>query len=268
QVADVESSSRISVLWSHDGIRAVVAVPLLRDERVTGALVIRRKVTGEFAPSTVKLLQTLASQSVLAIENARLFKDSQAKSEQLAEASKLKSQFLANMSHELRTPLNAIIGLAEMLLEDARAIEHAAEGEPLERILRAAHHLLELINDILDLSKIEAGRMDLHLETFDIGPLVADVATTMGPVAAKNGNQLLVNCPPDIGEMHADPTRIRQALLNLMSNASKFNERGRVTSEVARLKAQGGGEEITIAVGDTGIGMSSEQVGRLFQEFV
>ena len=268
QVADVESSSRRSVVWSHDGIRAVIAVPLLRDERVTGALVIRRRVTGEFSPSTVKLLQTLASQSVLAIENARLFKESQVKSEQLAEASKLKSQFLANMSHELRTPLNAIIGLAEMLLEDARAIEHAAEVEPLERILRAAHHLLELINDILDLSKIEAGRMDLHLETFDIGPLVADVATTIGPAAAKNGNQLVVNCPPDIGEMHADPTRIRQTLLNLMSNASKFTERGRVTIDVGRLKAPGGGEQIAIAVIDTGIGMSSEQLGRLFQQFV
>jgi len=268
QVADVESSSRMSALWSHDGIRAVVAVPLLRDERVTGALVIRRKVTGEFTPSTVKLLQTLASQSVLAIENARLFKESQAKSEQLAEASKLKSQFLANMSHELRTPLNAIIGLAEMLLEDARELERTAEIEPLERVLRAAHHLLELINDILDLSKIEAGRMDLHIETFAIGPLVADVAATIGPVAAKNGNQLEVHCPPDIGDMHADPTRIRQALLNLLSNASKFTENGRVTIDVARLRAQGGGEEITLAVSDTGIGMSSEQLGRLFQEFV
>jgi signal transduction histidine kinase/CheY-like chemotaxis protein len=268
QVADVESSSRISVLWSHDGIRAVVAVPLLRDERVTGALVIRRKVTGEFAPSTVKLLQTLASQSVLAIENARLFKDSQAKSEQLAEASKLKSQFLANMSHELRTPLNAIIGLAEMLLEDARELERTAEIEPLERVLRAAHHLLELINDILDLSKIEAGRMDLHIETFAIGPLIADVAATIAPAAAKNGNQLAVHCPPDIGDMHADPTRIRQALLNLLSNASKFTERGRVTIEVARVLAQGGGEQITLAVSDTGIGMSGEQMSRLFQEFV
>ena len=267
QVADVESSTRMSILWSHDGIRAVAAVPLLRDEHVSGALVIRRRVKGEFAPSTVKLLQTLASQSVLAIENARLFKESQAKSEQLAEASKLKSQFLANMSHELRTPLNAIIGLAEMLIEDARAVERAAEVEPLERILRAAHHLLELINDILDLSKIEAGRMDLHLETFAIEPLVADVATTIGPVAAKNGNQLVVNCPPDIGEMHADPTRLRQTLLNLMSNAGKFTERGRVTIDVARREA-GGREEITIAVGDTGIGMSSEQLGRLFQEFV
>ena len=268
QVTDTEYfQQRVSSLWEHDGIRAVVAVPLLRDEHVTGALVIRRKVSGEFAPSIVKLLQTLASQSVMAIENARLFKESQAKSEQLAEASKLKSQFLANMSHELRTPLNAIIGLTEMLHEDARDLQRAEELEPLERVLRAAHHLLELINDILDLSKIEAGRMDMHVETFAIAPLVEDVIATIGPAAAKNGNELIVHCPQDIGEMHADQTRIRQALLNLLSNANKFTEHGSVTVDVARVMSKGS-EEITIAVTDTGIGMSPEQVGRLFQEFV
>src|SRR5437667_5984295 len=267
QVSDVELSQRVSVLWVHDGIRAVVAVPLLRDEHVTGALVIRRKVSGEFAPSIVRLLQTLASQSVLAIENARLFKESQAKSEQRAEPSKLKSQFLANMSHELRTTLNAIIGLTEMLHEDARDLKHSEELEPLERVLRAAHHLLELINDILDLSKIEAGRMDMHVETFAIAPLVDEVLATIGPAAAKNGNEIIVHCPQDIGEMHADQTRIRQALLNLVSNANKFTEHGIVTIDVARLMSKGS-EEITMAVRDTGIGMSPEQMGRLFQEFV
>jgi signal transduction histidine kinase/DNA-binding response OmpR family regulator len=268
QVTDTEYfQQRVSSLWEHDGIRAVVAVPLLRDEHVTGALVIRRKVSGEFAPSIVKLLQTLASQSVMAIENARLFKESQAKSEQLAEASKLKSQFLANMSHELRTPLNAIIGLTEMLHEDARDLKRAEELEPLERVLRAAHHLLELINDILDLSKIEAGRMDMHVEAFAIAPLVDDVISTISPVATKNGNEIIVRCPPDIGEMHADQTRIRQALLNLVSNANKFTEHGSVTVDVARVTGKGS-EQITMAVRDTGIGMSSEQIGRLFQEFV
>ena len=266
QVTDVETSSRIGIVWGH-GIRSVIAVPLLREEHVTGALVIRRKVAGEFAPSTVRLLQTLASQSVLAIENARLFKESQAKSEQLAEASKLKSQFLANMSHELRTPLNAVIGLTEMLLEDARDLKRPEEAEPLERILRAAHHLLELINDILDLSKIEAGRMDLHVESFPIGPLVDDVIATIRPVATKNANEIIVHCAPDIGDMHADQTRIRQALLNLVSNANKFTERGRVTVDVARVTDRGRAE-VTMTVADTGIGMSPEQVGRLFQEFV
>ena len=268
QMSDVDLyNHRASALWEHDGIRAVVAVPLLREDNVTGALVIRRKVTGAFAPSIVRLLQTLASQSVLAIENARLFKESQAKSEQLAEASKLKSQFLANMSHELRTPLNAIIGLTEMLHEDASELKRTEELEPLERVLRAAHHLLELINDILDLSKIEAGRMDLHVETFAIAPLVHEAIATIGPVAAKNGNEIIVHCPADIGEMHADQMRIRQALLNLVSNANKFTEHGRVTVDVTRVMSKGS-EEITMAVRDTGIGLSSEQVGRLFQEFV
>ena len=268
QVTDAELfNQRLKNLRLYDGIRAVIAVPLLREEHVTGALIIRRKLAGEFAPSVVKLLQTIASQSVLAIENARLFKESQAKSEQLAVASKLKSQFLANMSHELRTPLNAIIGLTEMLHEDARDLRRAEELEPLERVLRAAHHLLELINDILDLSKIEAGKMDIHVETFAIAPLVDEVIATIGPVAAKNGNELVVHCPQDIGEMHADQGRIRQALLNLVSNASKFTENGRVTIDVARVMGKGT-EEITMAVSDTGIGLSSEQMGRLFHEFV
>jgi signal transduction histidine kinase/DNA-binding response OmpR family regulator len=268
QITDIESSSyRLRQLWLQDGIRAVIAVPLLREEHVTGALVIRRKQAGEFSPSVVKLLQKLASQSVLAIENARLFKESQAKSEQLAEASKLKSQFLANMSHELRTPLNAIIGLTEMLHEDAQDLKRPEELEPLERVLRAAHHLLELINDILDLSKIEAGRMDIHVETFAIAPLVDEVVGTIAPVAAKNGNEIVVLCPRDIGEMHADQTRIRQALLNLVSNASKFTEHGKVTVAVTRTSNQGV-DEITMAVSDTGIGLSPEQMSRLFQEFV
>ena len=268
QVTDIEKSNYgRRNLWEHDGIRAVVAVPLLRDEHVTGALVIRRKQAGEFAPSIVRLLQTLASQSVLAIENARLFKESEQKSEQLAEASKLKSQFLANMSHELRTPLNAIIGVSEMLHEDALELKRTEEIEPLERVLRAARHLLELINDILDLSKIEAGRMDIHVESFDIAILVEEVMATIGPMAAKNGNEISVHCPQDIGSMHADQTRIRQALLNLLSNANKFTEHGTVKLEMARVMMQGV-EQITMAVADTGIGLSPEQMGRLFQEFV
>src|SRR5205814_10224264 len=125
------------------------------------------------------------------------------------------------------------------LLEDARDLKRPEEAEPLERILRAAHHLLELINDILDLSKIEAGRMDLHVESFPIGPLVDDVIATIRPVATKNANEIIVHCPPDIGGMHADQTRIRQALLNLVSNANKFTERGNVTVEVARVTDRG-----------------------------
>jgi len=159
----------------------------------------------------------------MAIENARLFKESQAKSEQLAEASKLKSQFLANMSHELRTPLNAIIGLTEMLHEDARDLKRAEELEPLERVCVRRTICWSSSTIFWNLSKIEAGRMDMHVEAFAIAPLVDDVISTISPAAAKNGNEIIVHCPPDVGEMHADQTRIRQALLNLVSNAKQVH---------------------------------------------
>ena len=213
------------------------------------------------------LLQAFAAQSVLAIQNARLFQQIQEKGEQLEAASQLKSQFLANMSHELRTPLNAIIGVTEMLHEDAVDLEREDELEPLDRVLRAARHLLALINDILDLSKIEAGKMELHLENFPLAPLVDDVVKTIQPLAEKTGNELVVNCPADIGAMFTDSTRVRQALLNLASNANKFTERGKVSFDVSRA-AEHGEDWITVKVTDTGIGMTPEQLDRLFQDFV
>jgi signal transduction histidine kinase len=201
---------------------------------------------------------------VLAIQNARLFDEIEDKSRQLAEASQHKSQFLANMSHELRTPLNAIIGVSEMLREDAEALQQ--DTEPLDRVLGAGRHLLALINDILDLSKIEAGRMELQIEAFPLAPLIADVVKTIEPLAAKNANQVAVKCDGEIGTLHADQMRLRQALLNLMSNANKFTERGTITVE-ARLGQQNGRDWVTIAVADTGIGMTPEQMAKLFQEF-
>ncbi len=248
-------------------VRAVLAVPLLREERVIGGLVIRRRAAGEFSPDVVTLLQTLAGQSVLAIQNARLFREIAEKGKQLEVASQLKSQFLANMSHELRTPLNAIIGVTEMLHEDAVDLKREDELEPLERVLRAAKHLLALINDILDLSKIEAGKMDIHIESFAVAPLIEDVVQTIGTMAAKNGNKVVVDCPADLGTMRADQTRIRQALLNLASNANKFTEKGTVTIG-ARRGVDAGREWVTMAVTDTGIGLTPEQMGKLFQDFV
>jgi len=184
--------------------------------------------------------------------------------QQLELASKHKSQFLANMSHELRTPLNAIIGVSEMLREDAHALKQ--DTEPLDRVLGAGRHLLALINDILDLSKIEAGRMELHLETFPLVPVIEDVAKTIEPMASKNGNRLVVDCPADIGMIHADQTRFRQSLLNLASNANKFTEQGSITV-AAQQKRENGRDWITLAVSDTGIGMTPEQMNKLFQEF-
>jgi adenylate cyclase len=182
------------------------------------------------------------------------------------EASRTKSSFLANMSHELRTPLNAIIGVTEMLQEDARDLKREDEIEPLDRVLRAARHLLALINDILDLSKIEAGKMDIVLERFPIRNLIDDVAQTVEPVASKNGNKIVVDCPDSIGSMYADQIRVRQALLNLVSNASKFTANGIIAISAARA-GKGAAERIEIAVVDNGIGMNAEQVGKLFQEF-
>jgi signal transduction histidine kinase/DNA-binding response OmpR family regulator len=263
---DVDYGERLRELFGRLGFRARLAVPLIRDEQIVGALVVRRKDPGAFSPELTELLQTFATQSVVAIQNARLFREIEEQGRQLENASRHKSQFLANMSHELRTPMNAIIGVGEMLLEDARDLRRTEEIEPLERILRAARHLLALINDILDLSKIEAGRMEVHLESFPVAPLVEEIAGTMRPLAEKNGNRLEIECAADVGTMRADLTRVRQALLNLVSNAVKFTEQGRVAIAARRL-AGPAGDDIVFQVTDSGIGMTAEQVARLFQDF-
>jgi signal transduction histidine kinase len=257
---------RLLGILEQAGFRALLAVPLLREDRIIGALVVRRKAEGEFPREMVELLQTFATQSALAIQNARLFAEVQAQGRELVIASQHKSQFLASMSHELRTPMNAIIGYSEMLLEDARDLGRDDEVEPLERILQATRHLLTLINDILDLSKIEAGKMELHPEVFDVASLVNDVAATIAPLVEKNGNRLAIACASDLGVLRADATRVRQALLNLMSNAVKFTRDGLITLAATRDRGADS-DQITLAVTDTGIGMTPEQMARLFQDF-
>ena len=271
QVADISQEgvyrSRLREPLLRMGYRALLAVPLVREDHVIGTLAVTRKAPGEFPAEVIELLKTFATQSALAIQNARLFRELEAKSQELQVASRHKSQFLANMSHELRTPLNAIIGVTEMLLEDAQAAAQPDQIEAHERILRAGRHLLALINDILDLSKIEAGKLELSLESVALAPMVEDVVATIRPLAAKNANQVDVDCAADAGVIQADPTRLRQALLNLASNAGKFTERGRIRIAVTRRPDDHGREWVTLAVSDTGIGMTAEQMAKLFEEF-
>ena len=193
-------------------------------------------------------------------EQAR--EDAEAAKEQAEEANRSKSVFLANMSHELRTPLNAVIGITEMLEEDAQDLGQDDFIDPLHRIRGAGNHLLQLINEILDLSKIEAGKLDLEYEQIDLKPLVDEIAMTAAPLADKNGNRLEICCPGDIGRMRTDVTRLRQVMLNLLSNACKFTKNGRVGLDVAS-----DADQLVFAVTDTGIGMTQEQMGKLFQEF-
>ena len=237
---DVNADPNYTFDTAGTGIRSVLGVPMLREGTPIGVLALARSEVRPFTDKQIELVSTFADQAAIAIENVRLFEEIQDKSRQLAEASQLKSQFLANMSHELRTPLNAIIGVSEMLREDAEAANQ--DLEPLDRVLGAGRHLLALINDILDLSKIEAGRMELNLETFALVPLIEDVVKTIEPLVAKNGNHVAVHCDAPIGMIHADQMRLRQALLNLVSNANKFTEKGTITSPLT-------GDRRTAAIG-------------------
>ena len=247
------------------GFRARLVVPLVGTDRVVGALVIRRKQPGNFSEDTIQLLQTFADQSVLTIQNARLFREIEDKSRQLELASQNKSLFLSSMSHELRTPLNAIIGLTEMMVSNASRFGTEKAQEPLQRVHRAGQHLLSLINEVLDLSKIEAGKLELRTESVTLAPLVDEVIGTARQLADQNKNRLVAECQEGLAPLTVDPMRLRQILLNLLSNSCKFTKQGEVALRARKVVK--GRDWIEFAVSDTGIGMTAEQQAKLFQEF-
>jgi signal transduction histidine kinase len=246
-----------------------VNVPLIHGDTVIGVLTVVRRDWQGFTTAQLALVETFAAQAVIAIENARLFEEIQQKGRELEavnaaleDANRHKSAFVANMSHELRTPLNAIIGYSEMLAEEAEDLGVETMVADLGKVNAAGRHLLSLINNILDLSKIEAGKMDPYLEDFAVADLIRDVVAVVQPLIESNGNRLVVETDGDLGVMHADLTKVRQALFNLLSNAAKFTDHGTIALSASRRD-----DTLAFIVADTGIGMTEEQQARLFRAF-
>jgi signal transduction histidine kinase len=241
----------------------LLAVPLISEDHIVGGLVVNRREPGEFAPEVIDLLRTFATQSALAIQNARLFREIGDKGRQLAAASQHKSEFLANMSHELRTPLNAIIGYSEMLQEEAQDRHQDAFIPDLEKINAAAKHQLSLINDILDLSKVEAGRMELEVTDFDLPSAINNALTLVRERATRRGITLGPAIDDRVGVIQADERKVKQVLLNLLSNALKF------TPEGGRIDVQASVNEnmVELSVADTGVGIAPDDQEAVFEEF-
>jgi signal transduction histidine kinase/CheY-like chemotaxis protein len=257
--------SRVSEALENAGHRALLAVPLLREDRMLGGLVVSRKSPGGFAPKVVALLQTFASQSALAIQNARLFEALERQDRALEEASRHKSEFLANMSHEIRTPMNAIIGMSTLA---ARTELTPRQSDYLAKIQQSGQHLLGILNDILDFSKIEAGRMTVEHTDFEIEKLLENVANLVSEKAVDKGLELVFDVGADVpGSLIGDTLRLGQVLINYANNAVKFTERGEIHI-VIRVQERTENEVLLhFAVRDSGIGLTQEQMKRLFQSF-
>jgi signal transduction histidine kinase len=262
-IAEESYESPVRDALLRTGYRALLAVPLLREDHLIGGLTVNRKAPGEFPPEVIELLQTFATQSALAIQNARLFREIEDKSRQLEVADRHKSEFLANMSHELRTPLNAIIGFSEVLLERMFGEVNEKQAEYLQDVLSSGRHLLSLINDILDLSKIEAGRMELEMASFDMPLALQNAMTLIRERADRHGIALSLAVDERLGAFAGDERKIKQILLNLLSNAVKFTpEGGRIS-----VKAMPADGSVEISISDTGIGIAPEDQEAIFEEF-
>ncbi len=245
------------------GYRALLAFPLLRENRLIGGLVVRRKTSGEFPPPVVEMLQTFAAQSVVAIHNAQLFREIEHKGQEIEIANKHKSEFLANMSHELRTPLNAILGYSELIIDNIYGEVPEKIREVLERVEKNGRHLLSLINDVLDLSKIEAGRLTLSLNDYSIQDTIQTAITSVEALAVEKNLDLKVIVPKSLEKGKGDEQRIAQVMLNLLGNAIKFTKQGEVKVEAALSN-----ESFLISVTDTGIGLSEIDQEKIFEEFI
>ena len=266
QVPDIlaaPAESRVRGALVRAGYRALLAVPLVREGHLLGGLTVIRKATGAFAPEVIELLRTFATQSALAIQNARLFLEIEDKSRQLEAASRHKSEFLANMSHELRTPLNAIIGFSEVLAEKMFGEVNAKQAEYLQDILESGRHLLSLINDILDLSKIEAGHMELETADFDLPSAIENALILVRERVTRRGITLGLTIDERLGMVRGDERKVKQILLNLLSNALKFTpEGGRIDVGAGRHD-----EMAEVSVADTGIGIAPADQETVFEEF-
>ena len=253
--------SRVRDILLRHGYRSLLAVPLLRENRVLGGLVVNRRAAGEFAPRTIELLRTFATQSALAIQNARLFREIEDKGRQLEIASRHKSSFLANMSHELRTPLNAIIGFTRIVMRRTKDQLDDKQYENLEKILGAAQHLLSLINAVLDLAKVESGKVEVHAGEVLPATLLEQCARTVEPLV-KDGVRLERDFDGALPPLFSDEEKIRQIVINLLSNAAKFTAKGSI-----RISALADGERVSVAVTDTGTGIPADKLDAVFEEF-
>jgi GAF domain-containing protein/two-component sensor histidine kinase len=259
---DQQFRTGLRTILTRLGYRSVLSIPFLAEQRILGALTVSRREPGHFPPDTVNLLQTFATQSALAIQNARLFREIEAKGRELEVASRHKSQFLANMSHELRTPLNAILGYTELMVDGIYGDLPQKAGDVMARIDRSGKHLLGLINDVLDLSKIEAGQLELALADYSLAEMVNAVMTQVESLAGEKGLLLQATVAPNLPAGRGDERRLAQVLLNLVGNALKFAEAGAV-----RIGAYQEGDAFVVSVADTGPGIAEADRQRIFEEF-